>query len=50
MQTQTLEIEPYFYRQLEQKILQKLNNPVKTLVIQNSLSEYPLSNWTIILN
>ena len=43
IQTQTLETELYFCRHLEQKYLQKLNNPVKTLVIQNSVREYPLS-------
>ena len=46
IQTQTLETEPYFWRRLEQKNLKKLNNPVKTFLIHNSLSEYPLSLWT----
>ena len=32
-----------FCTRLEQKSLQKLNNPVKTFIIQNSLSEYYLS-------
>ena len=46
IETQTVrEPRPYFCRHSEQKVqgwqnLQKLNNPVKTFIIQNSRSEY----------